>query len=99
LLQAALALFEELGAGLWAEQARADIARLGGRRARNGQDQLTPTERQIAELAAAGRANRKLTPNAAFQAARSPPNREETQASPVPTASSGSAHAVTVRVR
>ena len=50
-LETALALFEELGAALWTERARAEIARLGGRRARD-RDELTETERRIAELAA-----------------------------------------------
>jgi DNA-binding CsgD family transcriptional regulator len=58
-LEAALAVFEELGAALWADRARAEIARLGGRRARDG-DELTETERRIAELAADGRSNREI---------------------------------------
>ena len=58
-LEAALAVFEELGAPLWAERARAEIARLGGRRARD-RDELTETERRIAELAAGGRSNREI---------------------------------------
>ena len=55
----ALAVFEELGAALWAERARAEIARLGGRRARD-RDELTETERRISELAADGRSNREI---------------------------------------
>jgi DNA-binding CsgD family transcriptional regulator len=58
-LEAALAVFEELGAALWADRARAEIARLGGRRARDS-DELTETERRIAELAADGRSNREI---------------------------------------
>ena len=58
-LETALALFEELGAALWTERARAEIARLGGRRARD-RDELTETERRIAELAASGRSNREI---------------------------------------
>jgi DNA-binding CsgD family transcriptional regulator len=58
-LESALAVFEELEAALWAERARAEIARLGGRRARD-RDELTQTERQIAELAADGRSNREI---------------------------------------
>ena len=58
-LEAALAVFEELGAALWAERARAEIARLGGRRVRDS-DELTETERRIAELAAGGRSNREI---------------------------------------
>ena len=58
-LESALAVFEELGAALWAERARAEIGRLGGRRARD-RDELTETERRIAELAADGRSNREI---------------------------------------
>jgi DNA-binding CsgD family transcriptional regulator len=58
-LEAALAVFEELGAVLWAERARAEIGRLGGRRARHS-DELTETERRIAELAGGGRSNREI---------------------------------------
>jgi DNA-binding CsgD family transcriptional regulator len=58
-LETALAVFEELGATLWAERARAEIARLGGRRTRD-RDELTETERRIAELAADGRSNREI---------------------------------------
>jgi DNA-binding CsgD family transcriptional regulator len=58
-LEAALALFAELGTELWARRARAEIARLGGRRA-SDRDELTPTERRVAELAAAGRSNREI---------------------------------------
>jgi DNA-binding CsgD family transcriptional regulator len=58
-LEAALAVFEELGAPLWAERARAEIARLGGRRAKD-RVELTETERRIAELAADGRSNREI---------------------------------------
>ena len=58
-LEAALALFEELGAALWSDRARAEIARLGGRRAKDS-DELTETERRIAELAADGRSNREI---------------------------------------
>ena len=42
-----------LGAPLWAEQARAELARSAG--ARQPTDALTPTERRVAELIAAGR--------------------------------------------
>ena len=58
-LEAALAMFEELGAPLWGQRARAEIARLGGRRAQD-RDELTETERRIAELAAGGRSNREI---------------------------------------
>jgi len=52
-LQAALDGFETLGAPLWAERARAELARVGGRAPADGA--LTPTERRVAELIAAGR--------------------------------------------
>ena len=58
-LEAALAAFAALGAALWGERAEGEIARLGGRRTAD-RDELTQTERQIAELAAAGRSNRDI---------------------------------------
>jgi DNA-binding CsgD family transcriptional regulator len=51
-LAAALAIFEQLGAAVWAERARAELSRIGGRAPAAG---LTPTEEQIAELIAGGR--------------------------------------------
>jgi DNA-binding CsgD family transcriptional regulator len=57
-LQQALAIFEELGARLWAERARAELARVSGRPAPTGE--LTPTERRIAALAAEGRSNKEI---------------------------------------
>jgi DNA-binding CsgD family transcriptional regulator len=57
-LDAARALFEEIGAPLWAERARAELRRVGGRRA--SADELTPSERRIAELVAGGRTNREV---------------------------------------
>jgi DNA-binding NarL/FixJ family response regulator len=57
-LGAALAGFEQLGARLWAEQARAQLAQLGGRPPQDGR--LTPTETQIASLVAQGRTNRQV---------------------------------------
>jgi DNA-binding CsgD family transcriptional regulator len=56
-LQAALALFEELGARLWAEKARRELARIGGRAPSVGA--LTPTEERVAALVAEGRTNRE----------------------------------------
>jgi DNA-binding CsgD family transcriptional regulator len=58
-LDAAYRQFRAVGATLWAERARAEIDRLGGRRARN-RDELTPTEQRIAAEAAAGRSNREI---------------------------------------
>jgi DNA-binding CsgD family transcriptional regulator len=57
-LQAALGSFEELGAPLWAERARAELARIGGRAP--AADALTPTERRVAELVAAGGTYREV---------------------------------------
>ncbi len=58
MLTGALERFEALGAPLWAERAREDRARIGGRARSN--DDLTPTEEQIAELVAAGMTNREV---------------------------------------
>jgi DNA-binding CsgD family transcriptional regulator len=57
-LEQALAIFEELGARLWAEKAHAEMARISGRRASS--DELTETEHRVAELAAAGRTNKEI---------------------------------------
>jgi ATP/maltotriose-dependent transcriptional regulator MalT len=57
-LEEALAIFERLGAPLWAEKARAELARIGGRRSVAGQ--LTEAEARVAKLAAAGRTNREI---------------------------------------
>ena len=57
-LEEAEARFERLGAPLWAEQARAELARIGGRSPSRGE--LTEAERRIAELVAAGQTNREV---------------------------------------
>lgn len=57
-LQQALEAFEGLGARLWAVQARAELASIGGRAASTGE--LTPTERRVAELVAEGRATKEV---------------------------------------
>ena len=57
-LEAALAVFEELGARLWAEKARAELKRIGGRAP--GGAVLTATEQRVAELAAEGRPNKEI---------------------------------------
>jgi DNA-binding CsgD family transcriptional regulator len=56
-LEDALARFEHLGAPLWAEQTRAELARIGGRAP--SRDELTEAERRIAELVAGGSTNRE----------------------------------------
>jgi DNA-binding CsgD family transcriptional regulator len=58
LLGRALAGFDQLGARLWAERARAELARIGGR-APSGDD-LTATERQLADLVAEGLSNKEI---------------------------------------
>jgi DNA-binding CsgD family transcriptional regulator len=57
-LEDALARFERLGAPLWAEQTRAELARIGGRAPAN--DELTEAEHRIADLVAAGSTNREV---------------------------------------
>ena len=57
-LEQALAIFEELGARLWAEKARAELRRISGRR--RGSDELTETEERVASLAAEGRSNKEI---------------------------------------
>jgi DNA-binding NarL/FixJ family response regulator len=57
-LQEALAVFERLGARLWAERARAELSSIGGRPPVSGA--LTPMEQRVARLAAAGRTNREI---------------------------------------
>ena len=57
-LTMALEVFEGLGASLWAERTRAELARIGGR-APSSVD-LTPTETRVAELVAAGGTNREV---------------------------------------
>jgi ATP/maltotriose-dependent transcriptional regulator MalT len=54
----ALRVFESLGATIWAERARAESARLGGKGPRSAV--LTPTELRVAELVAAGYSNKEV---------------------------------------
>jgi DNA-binding CsgD family transcriptional regulator len=56
-LEVARAGFEALGAATWAEAARAELARIGGRTRIAG---LTPSELSVAKLVAAGRTNREI---------------------------------------
>jgi len=57
-LERALAIFDELGATLWADKARSELARMGGRTSAG--DELTPTERSVAELVAMGKSNKEV---------------------------------------
>ena len=56
-IEAALSIFEALPAPVWAANARAELARIGGR-APSG-DALTEGERRIAEQVAAGKSNKE----------------------------------------
>ena len=57
-LDDALVRFETLGAPLWAEQTRAELARIGGRAP--SRNDLTEAEQRIAALVAQGRTNREV---------------------------------------
>jgi len=58
-LTQALAVFDELGATLWSERARAELRRIGGR-APATPGALTPTEERVAALVTAGRTYREV---------------------------------------
>jgi DNA-binding CsgD family transcriptional regulator len=53
----ALAVFDGLGAPLWAEKARAEMQRISGRRTST---ELTETEHRVAALAGEGRSNKEI---------------------------------------
>jgi DNA-binding NarL/FixJ family response regulator len=57
-LTEAVAIFDRLGARLWSEQTRAELARIGGRSPSTGE--LTPGEQRIAELVAEGKTNKEV---------------------------------------
>jgi DNA-binding NarL/FixJ family response regulator len=57
-LERSLTIFEALGARLWAEKARSELRRIGGRTASDSE--LSETERRIVELVVAGRKNREV---------------------------------------
>jgi DNA-binding CsgD family transcriptional regulator len=57
-LRAAEEILEKVGARLWAQRARAEAARIGGRAV--APDELTETERRIAELVVQGHTNREV---------------------------------------
>jgi DNA-binding CsgD family transcriptional regulator len=56
-LEQAVEILDGMGARLWAERARAELGRIGGRAAADG---LTPTEQRVAELVAEGRSNKEV---------------------------------------
>jgi len=57
MLQSALTIFTQIGAPLWVEKTRAEIAPIGGRGA---PDELTEGEERVAELTAQGRTNPEI---------------------------------------
>lgn len=57
-LEAALGIFDRIGAALWAERARAELRRISGRAATPGA--LTPAEERVAALVAEGKTNREV---------------------------------------
>jgi DNA-binding CsgD family transcriptional regulator len=57
-LESALASFAALGSQAWAERARAELRRIGGRAP--SQAELTPAERRVADLVAEGRSNKEV---------------------------------------
>ncbi|HEU0243408.1 MAG TPA: AAA family ATPase, partial [Candidatus Limnocylindrales bacterium] len=61
-LRAALETFVCLGATIWVDQARAELARVGRRP--SAPSSLTETERQVAELAAGGLSSRQIAERA-----------------------------------
>jgi DNA-binding CsgD family transcriptional regulator len=56
-IETALSIFEALPAPVWADNARAELARIGGRAPSDGN--LTEGERRIAEVVAAGKSNKE----------------------------------------
>jgi DNA-binding CsgD family transcriptional regulator len=58
-LERAHMIFERLGAQVYAERARSELARIGGRAAAAG-DELSETQRRIANLVAQGRSNKEV---------------------------------------
>jgi DNA-binding NarL/FixJ family response regulator len=54
----ALAVFETLGAALWAAKGRAELGSIGGRAPST--DELTPAEQRVAALVAEGRTNHEV---------------------------------------
>jgi DNA-binding CsgD family transcriptional regulator len=57
-LERAVDLFSQLGATPWAQRARRELGRIGGRR--SAQEGLSTTETEIVELVVAGRSNKEV---------------------------------------
>jgi DNA-binding NarL/FixJ family response regulator len=57
-LTEALSIFEQLGANVWAQNAQAELDRIGGRAPATGD--LTPSEARIAKLVAEGKTNKEV---------------------------------------
>src|SRR5262249_41371672 len=57
-LDTALAVFEEMGAALWAQRTRDELRRISGRAAAPGA--LTPAEERVAALVAEGKTNHEV---------------------------------------
>jgi DNA-binding CsgD family transcriptional regulator len=57
-LEHAVTILDGLGAQLWAESARSELKRIGGRKA--AYDELTAAELRVASLAAEGRSNKEI---------------------------------------
>lgn len=62
LLKEAVSTFEQLGSPLWAARADAELARVGS--PGSARDELTQTERRLAELAASGLSNQEVAERA-----------------------------------
>jgi len=62
-LEEARDAFDSLGSHGWAELARSELVRLGGRRRAQEPGELTPSERRVVELAADGLSNKEIAQN------------------------------------
>ena len=58
-LEAAASIFEQCGCTGWEDEARAELARISGRRTAS-EGELTPSERRVAECAAGGLSNKEI---------------------------------------